>query len=275
MNTLPPLNTRDVSRMEACQGVYEDPKIVADYERRQYVLPEEKILFDRYKVDFHKKRVLEIGVGAGRLAARLSEGGGSYVGVDISEPMIEACRRRFPRLHFMRCDVRCLTPFEPGSFDTVVFSLNGLDHLLPDDRRLALKEIYRVLHEGGLFVFSSHNLDWPRPSPLTPPKLHMDWRPWRMWTRNAREVGGYLMGLGRHLLRWRSERWFDGYAILNDQAHGYRTMMHFIRRESQMAQLHALGFSECRAFDRVGRELTGDDPCRDPWIYYASRAPSS
>ena len=45
--------------------------------------------------------------------------------------MIRACRSKFPHLRFNVADASDLSQFADASFDSVVFSFNGLDCLAP------------------------------------------------------------------------------------------------------------------------------------------------
>jgi SAM-dependent methyltransferase len=84
--------------------------------------------------------------------------------------MIRASRSRFPNLNFLLADASDLSAFEDASFDAVVFSYNGLDCVVPDEKRQrCFRECWRVLRPDGVFVFSSRNprsillrVDWDR-----------------------------------------------------------------------------------------------------------------
>jgi len=114
--------------------------------------------------------VLDLGVGGGRTTPHLAKIASHYVGVDYSEAMIRACRRKFPDIEFLLADASDLSMFEDASFDAIVFSFNGLDSVVPNDKRSrCLRECSRVLRPAGVFVFSSHNprsvlvrTDWDR-----------------------------------------------------------------------------------------------------------------
>jgi SAM-dependent methyltransferase len=72
--------------------------------------------------------------------------------------MIRACRRKHPELEFIEAEASDFGFLEPASFDVVVIAFNGLDYVIPDEKRaLCLKECHRVLKTGGIFLFSSHN----------------------------------------------------------------------------------------------------------------------
>jgi len=97
-------------------------------------------------------RVLDVGCGPGYLTALAAEAalpGGSAVGVDPSEPMVEQARRT-------RGTANC--SFELGkaeslgaadaSFDVVVSSL-AVHHIPEEVRGQAFAELFRVLRPGG------------------------------------------------------------------------------------------------------------------------------
>ena len=103
-------------------------------------------------------RVLDLACGGGRTTVPLHESGYRVVGVDLSDPLIEAARQRFPLIDF-RVGSYCRIDFPAASFDDVLISYNGLDYAFPEEQRSrALAECARVLAPGGRLIFSSHNL---------------------------------------------------------------------------------------------------------------------
>jgi SAM-dependent methyltransferase len=81
-----------------------------------------------------------------------------YIGVDYSEPMIAACRKKFPHLQFETGSAVDLSKFRSSNFDAVVMAFNVIDYIFPENCRThALQEIHRVLKPNGIFIFSSHN----------------------------------------------------------------------------------------------------------------------
>ena len=51
-----------------------------------------------------------------------------------------------------------MSAFDDASFDAIVFSFNGLDSVIPKEKRSrCLRECWRVLRPAGVLVFSSHN----------------------------------------------------------------------------------------------------------------------
>ncbi|OBJ71042.1 class I SAM-dependent methyltransferase [Mycobacterium sp. 1274756.6] len=65
-------------------------------------------------------RVLDIGCGTGALLERAVERGADAVGVDISEPMVQAAQRRVPPATVALGDAQTLDLGSLGSFDRVV-----------------------------------------------------------------------------------------------------------------------------------------------------------
>ena len=122
-----------------------------------YILePEEKYLFAKY----YKRgdRVLDLACGAGRTSLILHEMGLSVKGIDASNTLIDAAKRRFPYLDLSIGSFDRIE--EPDStYSNVLISSNALDLAYPESQReSALRECFRVLKAGGTFIYSSHNL---------------------------------------------------------------------------------------------------------------------
>jgi ubiquinone/menaquinone biosynthesis C-methylase UbiE len=98
--------------------------------------------------------VLDIGCGTGTQAIaawRRSQPGGSVIGVDISERMLAAARRKARHasldIGFYHADGAQL-PFEDDRFDVV--TITTVMHMVPQGRRRrCLREASRVLRRGG------------------------------------------------------------------------------------------------------------------------------
>lgn len=168
MNTL--IQIMPLRKEAANLETYSAPEVVAHFAQLSYLTACERLLFDTYLR--RGSDILDLGVGGGRTTPYLSKIAGRYVGVDYSEEMIRICREKFKAvdLQFEVADAADLSCFADESFDSIVFSFNGLDYLAPDEKReQCLRECYRLLRHGGVLIFSSHNprslfldLQWDR-----------------------------------------------------------------------------------------------------------------
>lgn len=116
-------------------------------------------------------RVLDLGCGEGLYSLQFAAEGYEVVGVDISSSAVKWARRRatehdLANAHFRIGDVTRLGDFASEQFD-VVLSVHCY-HCLSDagDRIAHLREAWRVLVPGGIFVFDNmaapHAKDMPQ-----------------------------------------------------------------------------------------------------------------
>jgi len=99
-------------------------------------------------------RVLDVGIGTGRLAFPFARRGYRVVGIDISNGMLARFRRHRARsrdlgVEAVRADATGM-PFEDGAFD-IAYWVHVL-HLIPAWRR-AVDEALRVTRPGGVIVY--------------------------------------------------------------------------------------------------------------------------
>jgi SAM-dependent methyltransferase len=118
----------------------------SDFENFQY--PEQMAL--RYV----KGRVLDIGVGAGRVALYLQSKGHKVVGIDLSDKALEVSKRRGVKnvLKMSACDLK----FRKNSFDTAIAFCNnfGLCGNMTAVERM-MGDLHRIVRPGGRFLASS------------------------------------------------------------------------------------------------------------------------
>ena len=87
---------------------YEEPTLVALYSRSVDLQLPEATLFERLLSKLGGMDVLDLGVGAGRTSLHFAPVAKSYLGVDYSQAMIEACSRRMPGVRFLLADARSM-----------------------------------------------------------------------------------------------------------------------------------------------------------------------
>lgn len=102
---------------------------------------------------YHGKKILEIGCGVGGIISRLDPAENELVGIDISSFALNIAREKHSQITFV-CGNAEQLPFKKESFDGVLFP-NVIEHLLLPLE--ALREIYRILKENGVFIISTPN----------------------------------------------------------------------------------------------------------------------
>jgi S-adenosylmethionine-dependent methyltransferase len=104
--------------------------------------------------------ILDIGAATGRYTLALAKRGYSLTAVDLSAALIEECRKSIVdeglkrQVRFVVADARDLGQVAEKGFDAILL-MGPLYHLIEEaDRKVALKEAFDRLREGGI-IFSS------------------------------------------------------------------------------------------------------------------------
>jgi ubiquinone/menaquinone biosynthesis C-methylase UbiE len=120
----------------------------------------EKILIEKY---FNKKgKIIDIGCGAGRTTFGMFDLGFCNVeGIDISQKMIDSANNlnsiQQANIPFRVCNANSIDK-EDGFYNNALWSYNGFMQIPDFNERLrVLNEIYRVLDNGGYFIFTAHD----------------------------------------------------------------------------------------------------------------------
>jgi SAM-dependent methyltransferase len=241
-----------------------DEELVTEYEQRD-LRPVELLLLDRY-ADLLAGRVLEIGVGGGRLTQELVGLARHVTGIDLAPAMVAHCRGRFPQASFHEMDLADLSALPAEGFDAVVAGYNVLDVLDHGHRWEALDGWRRVIAPEGLLIFSSHNLHHASSIPS----------PWRVFTRRPRTLLENVTHLPPRLANRRRmsalEQHGEQWALLNDEAHDYGLLHYYATCEETARMLSARGFELIECLDLSGRVVApGETAARSPELHYVAR----
>ncbi|MFD1177487.1 class I SAM-dependent methyltransferase [Paenibacillus puldeungensis] len=93
------------------------------------------------------ERIIDLGCGTGDLTVEISRSGAEVTGIDLSKPMIDKARTKYPSLHFAVGDAEQLHPTRPVH---AVFS-NAALHWMKNAAKVA-ESVWNVLEPGGRFV---------------------------------------------------------------------------------------------------------------------------
>ncbi|MDA7978155.1 MAG: class I SAM-dependent methyltransferase [Pirellulales bacterium] len=144
-----------------------------------------------------RKRILDVGSGAGQIAKHLTrhaDANASITCFDISPGMVRRAVRRIKsnRPNYLVADLTQL-PFADNTFDCVTCGY-VLEHL--PDPEVGLRELHRVMQPGGsmLLLTTEDNFGGAWTSRL-----------WRCRTYNRREIRDLCKSLG---FEWAQEIWF-------------------------------------------------------------------
>jgi SAM-dependent methyltransferase len=269
------------------RSVWKSPRVLGIFARREgFIDRGEELVFERAARETRGQPILDIGIGAGRTVPLLRAVSTDYVGIDYLEEVVRLARSRHPGVRIERADARDLSRFADDTFALVVFSFNGIDGVAHADRRTVLAEIHRVLRSGGLFAYSTHNLDY-RSAGRRP------WdRDWRRVMAEPRRTISYAARLPRKIHSYRRLRglneYGDGWASLVAPAYDFGVVWHHVTLAEALRELGKSGFTSSVEVYGETSYITnaehamvhsGFDPTpltRDSrWLYLLARKPAT
>ena len=95
-------------------------------------------------------RILDAPCGRGLVAASLRDAGFEVYGADIDPLAVDVLGD-----DFVEADLRTRLPWADGAFDAA-FTIEGIEHL--EDRFAWLRELHRLLRDGGTLVLTTPNI---------------------------------------------------------------------------------------------------------------------
>ena len=246
------------------QIVYESADVVRDYRHHQQLTKGERVLFTEHSDDFREKKVLDLGVGAGRTTPALAGMAAEYWGIDYSLAMVQACKDRFAGVgnaRFLQDDARSLSHCPDLYFDAAVFSFNGIDVVDIEGRKAVLEAVHRVLKPGGVFVFSFHNAGYLE----TLYRYHWQKNPLRWWANYQRQQK--IKSINGPKEQYADKPHFS----LKDGGEDFRLDICYMKPSYQQQMLAEAGYQLEQCVESLsGKALAPEDinASKACWLYY-------
>jgi SAM-dependent methyltransferase len=232
--------------------------------------PAEWAVLKRFKTEWARMDMLDIGVGAGRTSHVFSAITRSYTGIDYARRALELCRDRIGEtnsVRFILCDAREMSRRLDRQFDFIMFSMNGIDSVNHADRLRIFAEVRALLKEQGHFLFSSHSLAAP-PRRLNLPGFD-PLRPLRSTYKWGRECVRHFRfsRMNRAVFAAKAGEW----VTIREELGGHALDIYYILPSRQLRQLEETGFRAISVYDLKGKPVDGHAPGQDLWLHYLCR----
>jgi ubiquinone/menaquinone biosynthesis C-methylase UbiE len=257
------------------------PLVLRDYKRGfGYLNAGEELVFKHMFEAAPSGSTLDIGVGAGRTTGLLSRNGCGYTGVDYTPEMIATARLAHPDKHFEVMDARDLSAFADASFDRAVFSYNGIDSVDGNGRLAVLREVYRVLKPGGVFVFSTFHRNWRGFDGNMGYSARIYWtsNPVTLALRTVRYAAGYVSASIRKRRFTSLQQKSGEHTLLLHSAHEFGILIYATTSAQIQAQLSDAGFLEPASIfttdaNPVSADISSDSISNEEYFHVMVRKP--
>lgn len=150
------------------KSYFECSDVVADYAKAVDEVglwkSEEKIICEYVG---KSAAIVELGCGAGRIGINLARRGFENVlSTDFSENMVRVAKAFIEgeslKMKAEVCDATNIK-YPDASFDAAIFGFNGLMQIPKSaNRKTAVENIFRILKDGGVFIFTTHDREVPK-----------------------------------------------------------------------------------------------------------------
>ncbi|WP_428687061.1 class I SAM-dependent methyltransferase [Roseibium sp.] len=233
--------------------------------------PPEITILLRYKQFFENRRVLDLGVGSGRITRYLLSFCADYLGIDLSPQMLAYARELYPEARLSLGDFRDLAQLSEDPFDFIFIAFNTIDVLRHEDRLKLLADVRRLMSPDGVFVFSTHNRSW----------RHCGKRPVFPAYSEVGNLPRYLNRLlrtGREIFNHNRlahlQQFADDHAIVTG-SHMRTGLVYCIDRKAQLEQLKKADFEVLSVYDIDGREVGETDMSPESYnLHFVCRLPA-
>lgn len=249
--------------MQQSVASYNDPSVIRQYTGLHRLFAAEEAVLQDMGAALNNYDMLDIGVGGGRTTGHLISKVRSYTGIDFATGMVRHCTKtypagQYPHSRFLEMDARSLN-FDGGTFDFVLFSFNGIDSIVANDRVRVLQEVFRVLKKGGSFLFSFHNIQ----SIDSLFGLHIPKNPLN-WGRELRRYHRVKKNNSSKAALMACD-----HAMIKDGVNGdFSLGVIYVTPAYQQQCLLDTGFSQIKWYDEHGRDITAAAvESKDHWLH--------
>ncbi len=162
------LSLTTLTKMALRKGRYFRDEIERS-ENPNYLQRKIEILLREFGIELSDRKMLDFGCGAGASTLIFLRCGATHItGVEVDETLLNISKLRlsdffqngYQLVKIKYIDGKYSMPFSDGEFD-IVWAQALMEHILPDHRRLVLRELWRVLKKDGLLIiYGTPNRLW-------------------------------------------------------------------------------------------------------------------